>query len=134
MSDAGTDSEPRQGLVSLLRSVPALISRLISDEIRAARFELTAKLKAAAMGAGLLVAGIIVGLFTIGVLIATAILGLANVVPPWLASLIVAIALLIITAILVLVGIGRLKKGVPPVPQQTIANVRKDVRVIKGTN
>jgi len=134
MSDTQTEAEPRQGLVSLLRSVPELISRLISDEIRAARFELTAKLKAAAMGAGLLVAGIVVGLFTIGVLIATAILGLANVVPPWLASLIVAIALLIITGILVLVGIGRLKKGVPPVPQQTIANVKKDVRAIKGTN
>jgi uncharacterized membrane protein YqjE len=134
MSDTQTEAEPRQGLVSLLRSVPELISRLISDEIRAARLELTAKLKAAAMGAGLLVAGIVVGLFTIGVLIATAILGLANVVPPWLASLIVAIALLIITAILVLVGIGRLRKGVPPVPQQTIANVKKDVRAIKGTN
>jgi cytochrome c biogenesis protein CcdA len=134
MSESVTDHEPRQSLASLLKSIPGLISQLISDEIRAARLELTSKLKAAALGAGLLIAGIVVGLFTLGVLIATAILGLSNVVAPWLASLIVAIALLVITAILVLIGIGRLKKGVPPVPKETIASVKEDVRAVKGTN
>jgi cytochrome c biogenesis protein CcdA len=134
MSESVDEKPATQGLASLLRSVPELISRLISDEIRAARLELTSKLKAAALGAGMLVAGIVVGLFTLGVLIATAILGLGNILPPWLASLVVAIVLLIITAILVLLGIRKLKKGVPPVPQETISSVKEDVRALKGTN
>jgi uncharacterized membrane protein YqjE len=134
MSETTTQSPPRQGLGSLLRSIPELISRLIGDEIRSARIELTSKLKEAALGAGLLIAGIVVGLFTVGALIATAIIGLANVLPPWLAALIVAVALLVITVILVLLGLRKVKRGVPPVPQNSIASVKKDVRTIKGTN
>jgi len=133
MSETATGSKTRPGLVSLLKSVPELISRLIHDEIRAARLELTSKLKAAVLGAGLLIAGIVMGIFTLSVLIATAILGLANVLPGWLASLIVGIALLVITAILVLVGIRKLKKGVPPLPRQTITSVKEDIRTVKGS-
>jgi hypothetical protein len=40
--------------------------------------------------------------------------------------------LLIIMIALVLVGIRLLKRGAPPVPEETIASVKKDVNAIKG--
>jgi hypothetical protein len=44
----------------------------------------------------------------------------------------VGVALLIITAVLVLIGVNQLKRGVPPVPEETIASVKEDVNAIKG--
>jgi multisubunit Na+/H+ antiporter MnhC subunit len=133
MSDSMTSRSERPKLWGLLKSIPDLVTRLIRDEIQAARQELTAKLKAAALGAGLVVTGVVFGLFTIGVLIAAAILGLTAVFPPWLSALTIGIALLIITVILILVGVGKLKKGVPPVPKESLESVKKDVRAVKGT-
>jgi len=66
------------------------------------------------------------------VLLAAAVLGIATALPAWLAALIVAGALLLITAILVLIGVNQLKRGVPPVPEETIASVKEDVNAIKG--
>ena len=64
-------------------------------------------------------------------MIATAVLGLAEAVAPWLAALIVAVVLLIIAAILGLVGKSQISKAVPPAPEQAIASAKEDVRVVK---
>jgi Putative Actinobacterial Holin-X, holin superfamily III len=66
------------------------------------------------------------------VLLATAILGIAVALPAWLAALIVGVALLVITAILVGVGVAQVKRSVPPAPKETIKSVKKDVMAIKG--
>jgi hypothetical protein len=67
------------------------------------------------------------------VLIAAAILGLAEVLPGWAAALIVAGVLLAITAVLVFLGSALVKKGTPPAPSETISSIQNDVRAIKGT-
>jgi hypothetical protein len=66
------------------------------------------------------------------VLLAAAVLGIATALPAWLAALIVGGALLIIMIALVLIGVMLLKRGAPPVPEETIASVKKDVNAIKG--
>jgi len=130
--DANTDG--RRGLIGLLRQIPSQVSRLIRDEIRAAQAELVAKLKEAGIGAGLAVGGAVIALYALGVLIACAILGLATVLAPWLSALIIGVLLLIIAGILVMLGLNKLKKGVPPVPTESIDSVKADIRTVKGTN
>jgi Flp pilus assembly protein TadB len=127
-------SGERVGLIGLVRQLPGQVSRLIRDEIRAAQMELSEKLKAAGLGAGLLVGGAVLALFAFGALIAAAILGLAEVLAPWLSALIVGVVLLLIAVVLALLGQRRLKKGIPPLPQDSIESVKADIRTVKGVN
>ena len=129
-------SEPETGrtrLGGLLRRVPQIVSQLIRDEVRLAKVELLTKAKAARLGVGLTAAGAILALFAFGTLITSAIAGLDEVLPEWLAALIVAVVLAIAAGILIPIGVQRLKRGIPPVPSETIDSVREDVRVVKGT-
>lgn len=133
MSDLKAPEEStKRSLGSLLGSLPELISRLIRGEITLAKAELVTKLKEAGLGIGLLVGAALFGFFLLAVLITAAVLGLATVLAPWLAALIVAAALLIITGVLALMGVSSLKKGVPPVPQHTVDNLKADVTALKG--
>ncbi|PRY70041.1 putative superfamily III holin-X [Glaciihabitans tibetensis] len=122
------------GLIGLFRQLPAQISRLIRDELRAAQVELVEKLKGAGIGAGLVLGGAIVALYALGVLITTAILGLATVLAPWLAALIVGVMLLVVAGVLVLLGRNKLKTAVPPLPTESIDSVKEDIRTLKGEN
>jgi hypothetical protein len=125
------DRRPR--LLDLAASIPRQVSRLVRDELRAAQVELTTKLKAAGVGAGVLAAGLVVLVFAINALLASAILGLALVLPAWLSALIVGVVLAIIAAVLALIGVRKLKAGVPPVPTESIDSVKEDIRTVKGT-
>jgi Flp pilus assembly protein TadB len=129
----GTKSE-RLGLIGLFRQLPGQISRLIRDELRAAQVELTDKLKSAGVGVGLLVGALVILLFAFGVLLAAAVLGLSTVFQPWAAALIVGGVLVIIAVVLALLGQKKLKKGVPPLPTESIENVKADLRAMKGAN
>ena len=127
-------SGERVGLIGLVRQLPGQVSRLIRDEIRATQMELTEKLKAAGIGVGLLAGGAVIALFAFGALIAAAILGLAEVLAPWLSALIVGVALLLVAGVLALLGRNRLKTGMPPLPQDSIESVKADIRTVKGVN
>ena len=126
------DRSTKRSLGSLLGSMPDLISRLIRGEIALAKSELSTKLKQSGVGIGLLVGAALFGFFLLAVLITAGVLGLATVLAPWLSALIVAAVLLVITAVLALVGVKALKKGVPPTPERTVANVKADVQALKG--
>ncbi|MEO5921727.1 MAG: phage holin family protein, partial [Pseudolysinimonas sp.] len=60
------------------------------------------------------------------------ILALSQIMPGWLAALLVAAGLLIIAAILALIGYRILKKGIPPVPTESIDSLKRDLRAIQG--
>ena len=122
------DTEKR-GLFRLIADVPALIVQLFRDELEGFKQELTKKLKGVAIGAALFAAAAAFAFLALVVLLIAAIYGLATVLPTWLAALIVAGALLLITLVLVLVGVAQLKRGDPG---KTVASVRKDVNAIKG--
>jgi len=126
------EQSTKRSLGSLIGSLPELISRLIRGEIALAKTELAAKAKEAGVGVGLLVGAALFGFFLLAVLITAGVLGLATVVAPWLAALIVAAVLLVITAVLALLGVKALKKGVPPTPEKAVASVKADVSALKG--
>ena len=123
----------RRSLFTLIGSIPTLLVDLVRNEIESLKDEIAGKLKNAGIGIGLLAGAVFFALFGLMVLIAAAILGLATVLPAWLAALIVGVVILLVAAILATVGIRSLKKGVPPAPTHTIESIKKDVRTIKGT-
>jgi hypothetical protein len=127
-----SDKKARRSLVSLLAELPTLIIQLLKDELENLKRELTAKLAKLGIGVGLFVAAALVGFFALATLIAAAVLGLATVLPAWLSALIVGVALLVIAGILALVGVSSLKKGLPPVPEESIESLKKDVNTVKG--
>lgn len=122
----------RRSLFSLVADIPRLFTDLVRSEIESLKREVTGKLAAAGVGLGLLGAAAAFALFALAVLVAAAVLGLAVVLPAWAAALIVAGVLLVIGAVLVLVGVGALKRSLPPTPDKTIESIKQDVRVIKG--
>jgi uncharacterized membrane protein len=122
----------KRPLLKLIADLPRLAVAQVKNEFDQFTREMVAKLKHAGVGIGLLAGAAFFGLFLLAVLIAAAILGLATVLPGWLAALIVAVILLIIVLVLALVGIRQLKRGMPPAPTQTITSVKKDVDAIKG--
>ena len=122
----------KRSLVELVTSIPTLVSDLVTREIELLKAEMLAKVKALGIGAGLLAVALVVLLGMLGVLLTAAILALSQVMPGWLAALLVAAALLIIAVILGLIGYSVLKKGIPPVPTESIESLKRDYRAIKG--
>jgi hypothetical protein len=122
----------KKSLGELLGELPGLLTKLVKDEIEGLKREITSRLAKLGVGAALFVVAALLGFFALAVLIAAAVLGLATVFEPWAAALIVAGGLLIIVAILVLVGVRSIKKGIPPVPENSVDSIKKDVNAIKG--
>ena len=133
MSDTSRNA-PKRSLFALIGDIPRLLMDLVRSEIEGLQKELLDKVKHAGVGIGLIVTAGSFAFFALGVLIAAAVVGLAQVLPPWAAALIVAAVLLIIAAILVAVGVQQIKQGTPPTPTKTIDSIKQDVRVLKGTN
>jgi hypothetical protein len=128
-----TERTSKRSIFRLIGDLPGLLMELIRGELDSLKQEIAGKLKAAGIGIGLLAGAAFFAFFVFSVLIAAAILGIAEALPAWLAALIVAFVLLIITAVLALLGIKKLKTGVPPAPTETVKSIKKDVNAIKGT-
>jgi multisubunit Na+/H+ antiporter MnhC subunit len=124
---------PKRSLFTLIADLPKLLVELLKGELESFKQELVGKLKHAGIGVGLLAGAAVFAVFALLVLVAAAVLGLATVLPAWLAALIVGVAILLIGVVLALIGLSNLKKGVPPAPTETIESIKKDVSVIKGT-
>ena len=127
-----TDDLSTASTGELVQRLSAQLSELVRRELDLARTELATKGKRAGAGAGLAGAGGVVALFGVGALIASAIAGLALVVPVWLSALIVGVVLLLVAGVLALVGRSRLREATPPVPEQAVRGVQDDVAALKN--
>ncbi len=122
----------KRSLFALIADLPRLLGDLVRAEIEQLKAEIVGKVKHAGIGIGLFAAAGFFAFFALAVLIAAAILGIAVALPAWLAALIVAAALLLITGILAGIGMLHVKRGIPPTPIETIHSVKQDVNAIKG--
>ena len=107
------------------------ISTLIRAEMQLAKDDLAKAGKRVGVGAGLFGAAGVVALYGLGVLLSAAVLGLANVTDPWLAALIVAIALFVVAGIAALVGKSSVSKATRA-PAERVESVQADVAAAKG--
>ncbi len=128
--DERTHAPADSSLAELVQRATDQMSRLVRDELRLARAELAAKGRHAGIGVGLLGSGGVIVWYAVAVLLAAAVLGLAEALPAWLAALIVGAAMLLAAGVLALVGRGQLRRAVPPVPEGTVTEVRKDIETV----
>lgn len=115
----------------LVKLLSEQVSVLVRDELKLAQMEMTRKGKQAGAGAGMMGGGGLIALYGLGCLIACAILAISLEISAWLAALIVGAFLLVVAAVAALIGRSRLKKAVPPVPEEAVARIKTDVDVIK---
>ncbi len=115
----------------LVRRLSEDVSRLIRDELRLARLEMTRKGKRAGMGAGLLGAAGLIAFYGGGALVATAILALALVLPAWASALIIGVALLALAGLVALVGKEQVSRAAPPTPDEAMRSLKADIDVMK---
>jgi uncharacterized membrane protein YqjE len=115
----------------LIGTLTDQITSLVRDEVRLAQAEVTQKAKRFGLGAGLFGGAGIVALLGLNALITCVILALGNVLPGWLAAIIVAVALFLIAGVLAMIGKKDVQKAEPPLPTGTIASVQADVATVK---
>ena len=115
----------------LIGQLTEQLSRLVRDEARLAQAEVTQKAKKLGIGAGLFGGAGLMAFLGLAVLISAAVLGLAEVLPGWLAALIVAVVLFAVAGVLALVGKKDVAQGSPPVPTDAIAGVQADIATVK---
>ena len=135
---ADLDDRPDEGIIEhrreakTERSIATLLSDLASESVLLVRQELALlkaelheKFSRVGQGASALTAGGLIAYSGWLVLLAAAVLGLATVWPPWLAALVVGLAVLAIGGGLLLLGKSRLDAQALT-PRRTLRSLRED--------
>lgn len=101
-------------------------------EAELAGLELKSKVAALGVGIGLGLGAALLGVLMLGFAFATVAAALATFLPVWLALLLVTGLLLVLSAVLGILALGRIRKGTPPVPEQAIEEARLTTAAIKS--
>jgi uncharacterized membrane protein YqjE len=118
-------------LPKTLKLIFKLAPRQLNDEIAMAKFEVKRKGKQLGVaGAFLGVAAVFLAFLVTGLIVA-AIMGLATIMPAWLAALLVCAVFLLIALIGGLIGLRKFKQAMPLVPEDTIRGLKHDLGIAK---
>lgn len=133
MADPYVTRSPAEeaSLPELVRRLGDQLSTLIHDELRLAQAELQEKGKKAGVGVGMFGGAGMLVFYGVGLLITAVTLALALALEPWLAALIVGVVLLAVAGVLGLLGKQKVQQAIPPVPEETVQNVKDDIAVMK---
>ena len=126
---APTGDEP---LGALVHQLSEQVPQLIRSEMRLAQAELTEKGKRAGIGIGAFSAAGLLGFFCFALLLATAVLALALVLPAWAAALIVAVVVLAAAGAAAFFGRSQVQQATPAAPERAVEGLKEDVATIKG--
>lgn len=126
------ETETNAGLGALAKEVAEHASSLVRLELELATLELKRKATALAVGIGLAVGAAIFAVFAFGFMLATIAAALATFLSTWLALLIVTLGLFGLAALLGLIGVAKIKRGTPPVPEQAIREARLTTEALKS--
>ena len=118
----------RLSTAELIGSIVHTVSLLVSKEIDLAREEAKADLKAELAVVKLLAIAIVGALMGLNLLLVAAVLGLAQVMPAWLAAIALGVAILVVSA--VVGAIGWRRRVTRPLAMTRKA-VEEDVRWVK---
>jgi len=119
------------GVGTAAKLVAEKASAIARLEVELASMELKKKLGALGFGIGLLGGAFVVLVYALGFTFATITAGLATFLPVWLSLLIVTAFLFVVTGILALVGIKKVQRGSPPVPEQAIDEAKLTTQALK---
>jgi uncharacterized membrane protein YqjE len=118
-------------LPKTLRLAIKLVPRQLNDEIALAKIEAKRKGKQLGVaGAFFGVAAVFLALLVIGLVVA-AIMGLATIMPAWLAALLVSAVFVLIALIGGLIGLRKFKQAMPLIPEDTVRGLKHDLGIAK---
>ena len=121
----------QRSVSELLQQLTEQTTRLAQKEIELAKAEMAVKGRRIGLGAGAFSGAGLLALLALGALTAAAILALATAVDAWLAAVIVAVAYLVLAGLLALIGRSKVEEATPPVPEQTVESVKRDLELTK---
>lgn len=121
-----------QGLGATAKLVAEKASSIARLELELAGIEVKKKVAAIGVGIGLGLAAAVLLLYAIGFLFATIAAALAEVMPSWLALLLVGVGLLLLAGILGALAIRSVQRGTPPVPEQAIDEAKLTTQALKS--
>ncbi|HEV7678913.1 MAG TPA: phage holin family protein [Candidatus Dormibacteraeota bacterium] len=124
---ASSDDERQKPIAELLRELADETSALVRQELALAKAELAEKGKQVGIGVGMFGGAGVVALAALGAFTAFLIAVLALALPVWGAALVVTAVYGVVAGILAMTGRNRLKRGTPPVPEETVETVKEDV-------
>src|SRR5919107_1939686 len=118
-------------LPKTLKLIFKLAPRQLNDEIAMAKFEVKRKGKQLGVaGAFFGVAAVFLAFLLTGLIVA-AIMGLATIMPAWLAALLVCAVFLLIALVGGLIGLRKFKKAMPLMPEDTVRGLKHDLGIAK---
>jgi Putative Actinobacterial Holin-X, holin superfamily III len=130
-NSAHAPAEREQTTGELVKQLSEQVSLLVRDELKMARLELSRKGKQAGLGMGMFGVSGLGALYGVACLLAAAIIAISGEVRPWLAALIVGLALLAASGVAALAGRGRMRRATPPVPEQAVESTKADVGEVR---
>jgi uncharacterized membrane protein YqjE len=120
------------GFGQTAKSVAEHASALVRLELELAAMELKRKAGSLAIGIGLGVGAALLLLFALGFGLATVAAGIATATSTWLALLIVTAGIVLLAGLLGGLALMAIKKGTPPVPEQAIREAKLTSEALKA--
>jgi Putative Actinobacterial Holin-X, holin superfamily III len=127
-----TPVEKNGGVGAAAKQVAEHASALARLEAELAGLELKRKVASLGIGIGLAATGAVLGVFALGFALATVAAALATFLSTWLALLIVTGGLVLLAGLCAMIGLGAIRKGSPPVPEQAIREAKLTSEALKS--
>src|SRR5258708_22139959 len=129
---ASNAPESERTIGTVVRDLTEHISTLFRSEIELRKLELKDTFGKLGSGVALFIGAALLGVFGVGFLFVTIVLGLVRLgVPAWLSTLIVTLVLLACAAILAVMGKKKFA-AVQFVPEESVKQIKADVETIKA--
>jgi VIT1/CCC1 family predicted Fe2+/Mn2+ transporter len=124
--------QARPGLGGAAKAVADRARSIVRLELQLAATEVKRKVAARGVGIALLAGAALFAFFAFAFALATVAAAIATAVSTWLALLIVTGGLFLLVGALAALGIGAIRKGTPPVPEQAIAEAKLTAEAVKN--
>lgn len=128
-SGAGNGDRESQSAFGLLRRLTDELTTLLRQELALASAEISRSVRVMLAGAASVAVGGAVLFTGLLAMLAAAVLGLATVLHPWLAALLIGAAVAVIGVVLVLIGVRSLDPSTLK-PSRTAESLRRDKDLI----
>ena len=132
MHTQGTDGRQAHGLGTAVKEVAERTSSIVRLELELAAMELRGKVVSLGVGIGLALGAALMLVFVLGFAFATIAAALATAVSTWLALLITTVIVLLFAVVLGGLGLMKIKKGSPPLPEQAIEEAKLTTEALKS--
>jgi uncharacterized membrane protein YqjE len=120
------------GLGAAVKEVAERASSIVRLELELAAMELRRKVASLGLGIALLLGAALFLVFMLAFVFATIAAALATAMPTWAALLVTTGILLLLSGVLAVIGLAKVRKGTPPLPEQAIQEAKLTTEALKS--